>query len=82
MLRMLDLFPRVRGSASSVQSFIGLMTSSVVMGALVPLLQHSLFRLAAASFVGSLMALWLWTRACRLGSVDQIHDDAVGPPEL
>ena len=82
MLRMLDLFPRVRGSASSVQSFIGLMMSSVVMGAAVPLLQHTLFRLAAASFVGALAALWLWTRACRLGSVDQIHGDAVGPPEL
>jgi DHA1 family bicyclomycin/chloramphenicol resistance-like MFS transporter len=82
MLRMLDLFPHVRGSASSVQSFIGLMTSSVMMGAVVPLLQHSLARLTAASFVGSLLALFLWTRACHLGSVDQIHDDAVGPPEL
>lgn len=82
MLRMLDLFPHVRGSASSVQSFFGLMTSSVVMGALVPLLQQRLLSLAAAALVGSLTSFWLWRRACRLGSVDQIHDDAVGPPEL
>lgn len=82
MLRMLDLFPRVRGSASSVQSFIGLMMSSVVMGAVVPVLQETLFSLAAASFVGSLTAFWFATRASRLGSVDQVHDDAVGPPEL
>ena len=59
-LRMLDLFPRARGSAASVQSFVSIMISAAVFGELVPLLNGSLLTLAVGSFVTALLAFGLW----------------------
>ena len=59
-LRMLDLFPHNRGSASSVQSFISLVLTSLVFGLLVPALDRSLLALASAAFVCALIAFSLW----------------------
>ncbi len=64
-LRMLDLFPRARGSAASVQSFVSILISAAVFGELVPLLNGSLLRLAVGSFVAALLAFGLW-RCARL----------------
>ncbi len=59
-LRMLDLFPRARGSAASVQSFVSILISAFVFGELVPLLNGSLLTLAVGSFVTALLAFGLW----------------------
>jgi len=63
-LRMLDLYPRSRGSAASVQSFISIMISAAVFGELVPVLSGSLRTLAFGSFLAALIAfaLWRWAR--------------------
>lgn len=62
-LRMLDLFPRARGAAASVQSFVSILISAMVFGQLSPLLSSSLLRLAVGSFVAALFAFALWRRA-------------------
>jgi MFS transporter, DHA1 family, multidrug resistance protein len=63
-LRMLDLFPRARGSAASVQSCVSIMISAAVFGQLVPLLSGSLVILSAGSCLGAVIAfaLWRWAR--------------------
>ena len=62
-LRMLDLFPRARGAAASVQSFVQILISAMVFGQLSPLLSGSLLRLAVGSLVAALFAFALWRRA-------------------
>jgi MFS transporter, DHA1 family, multidrug resistance protein len=62
-LRMLDLFPRARGAAASVQSFISILISAMVFGQLAPVLSGSLLRLAVGSFAMALFAFALWRRA-------------------
>ena len=59
-LSMLDLFPRTRGAAASVQSFISILISALVFGQLAPLLSGSLLRLSAGSFIGALIGFGLW----------------------
>lgn len=55
-LRMLDLFPHARGSAVSVQSFVTILISSIVMGFVVPALHGSLLLLAIGSCAASVLA--------------------------
>jgi DHA1 family bicyclomycin/chloramphenicol resistance-like MFS transporter len=62
-LRMLDLFPRARGSAASVQSCVSIMISAAVFGQLVPLLSGSLLTLSLGSCVGAVIAFGLWRLA-------------------
>lgn len=59
-LAMLDLFPNSRGSASSVQNFIGLMGNTIISGLVAPLLGFSLTSLAAGglALVGTASLLW------------------------
>ena len=59
-LRVLDLFPNVRGTVASAHSFFNLMMSSLMMGVLAPWLSQSMQRLASASFAVSLAGLLLW----------------------
>ena len=59
-VRMLDLFPDVRGSAASVQSFAALLFSCAAIGVLAPLLQGSLVALGVASMLAALTSLALW----------------------
>jgi len=60
-LRMLDLFPRSRGSAASVQSCVMLLTGSVCIGVAVPALAGALWHLAAGSFGATLLAFGMWS---------------------
>ena len=62
-LRMLDLYPRARGSAASVQSCISIAMAAVVFGFLSPVLSGSMLTLAAGSFCSALVALGLWRMA-------------------
>jgi DHA1 family bicyclomycin/chloramphenicol resistance-like MFS transporter len=66
-LKMLDLFPDLRGSASSMQSFVSLLLSSVMIGVLAPLAQSSLLWLSLGSVVAIAVALALW-RSARAGA--------------
>lgn len=81
-LRMLDLFPDARGSAASVQSFLALMISSLMMGVAVPVLNDSLARLAAGAFGAASLAFVLWWAEQRIQPIGAVHEDAVSPPEL
>jgi len=61
-LAVLDMYPRQRGSASSLQAFTGLVLNTLVAGVLSPLVSHALSTLALAA--GIFMALgwgfWRW----------------------
>jgi DHA1 family bicyclomycin/chloramphenicol resistance-like MFS transporter len=60
-LRILDMYPRQRGSASSMQAFSVLVINTVVAGVLSPLLSGSGLNLAlgAAAFIAAGWVLWL-----------------------
>ena len=62
-LRMLDLFPRARGSAASVQSSISIVISAIVFGALAPLASGSMLTLSEASLCAALLGFALWRAA-------------------
>ncbi|MFN7184678.1 MAG: Bcr/CflA family drug resistance efflux transporter, partial [Thermomonas haemolytica] len=59
---ILDLFPRQRGSASSLQAFFGLLVNAVIAGVLSPLVSASGLHLAlgAAAFVLVGWLFWRW----------------------
>ena len=59
-LRMLDLFPRARGSAASVQSCVSIAISALVFGLIAPVLSGSMLALAEGSFCSALVAFGLW----------------------
>jgi len=62
-LRMLDLFPKARGSAASVQSCISIVISAVVFGFLAPLASGSMLNLAETSLCAALVGFALWRSA-------------------
>ncbi len=64
-LAMLDLFPRHRGAAASVQGFLSLMVGALNAGVLAPLLGRSLVTMAAGSLVLFVAAWALWTSHLR-----------------
>jgi len=60
-LAVLDMYPRQRGSASSLQAFTGLVLNTLVAGVLSPIISHGLSALALAAVI--FMALgWLFWR--------------------
>ena len=61
-LAILDLYPRARGAASSMQAFFGLLGNALVAGAISPMLSHSGLALAigAAAFSVVGWAIWRW----------------------
>ncbi len=61
-LAILDMYPRQRGAASSLQSFTSLMLQSVVAGVISPLISHDRHWLAfaAAGFTLIGFLLWYW----------------------
>lgn len=66
-LAILDMYPRQRGAASSLQAFTSLVLNAVVAGVLSPLLSDRAMALAvgAAVFVGTGWLFWRWEqRAC------------------
>jgi DHA1 family bicyclomycin/chloramphenicol resistance-like MFS transporter len=61
-LAILDMYPRQRGSASSLQAFTGLVFNALIAGVLSPLLSHDAMHLAIGAalcaFAG--WAFWRW----------------------
>jgi DHA1 family bicyclomycin/chloramphenicol resistance-like MFS transporter len=76
-LAILDLYPNVRGSASSMQAFIGLLSNSLIAGVLSPLLSDKPIKLAigAACFTAVAWGTWRWYLA-HAGRVPEVPEDA------
>ena len=64
-LRMLDLFPDVRGAAASVQSCVMLGIGAIFIGLVVPQLSHSMLALALGSLIASFTGFAIWRLAWR-----------------
>jgi MFS transporter, DHA1 family, multidrug resistance protein len=64
-LRMLDLFPDVRGAAASVQSCVMLGVGAIFIGGIVPQLSHSMVALAAGSLIAAFIGFVIWRLAWR-----------------
>ena len=64
-LRMLDMFPHVRGSAASVQSCVMLGVGALFLGAIVPAISHSMVLLALASLVSAFIGFLIWRSVWR-----------------
>jgi len=61
-IAILDMYPDQRGSASSMQAFVGLLSNALIAGMLSPAISHNGLYLALAAGAFSLVAycLWLW----------------------
>jgi DHA1 family bicyclomycin/chloramphenicol resistance-like MFS transporter len=59
-LAILDMYPRQRGAASSLQAFTGLILNAVVAGVLSPLLSHHGLHLALAAGAFTLLGWLFW----------------------
>jgi len=61
-LAVLDMYPRQRGSASSLQAFTGLVLNTLVAGVLSPFVSHGLtgLTLAAVIFMALGWLFWRW----------------------
>ncbi|MFZ5635234.1 MAG: multidrug effflux MFS transporter [Pseudomonadota bacterium] len=82
-LAILDMYPRQRGAASSMQAFTSLIVQAGVAGVISPMLSHYPLRLAlgAACFTLVGFLLWWWeVSRTRLPPEPQIV--ASGPPAL
>lgn len=64
---VLDLFPHIRGTVASCQSFTMTLLSAAVAGLVAPMLDHSMPALAAGQFGLALTGLLLWRIAVSLG---------------
>lgn len=71
-LEMIDMHPKTRGAAASVQSFIALGVGALVMGMVAPMLKGDLKLLAWISLIGGVAAWLAWRAGSRLR-------DAAGP---
>jgi DHA1 family bicyclomycin/chloramphenicol resistance-like MFS transporter len=60
MLAM-DLFPHIRGTVASCQSFAQTLLGALVAGVIAPFLSHSVLWLAGGQLACVLISLALWT---------------------
>jgi MFS transporter, DHA1 family, multidrug resistance protein len=66
VLRMLDLFPEVRGSAASVQTCVMLALGAFCMGAVVPAINGSLLSISIGALTVSVLSWIFWRLARRV----------------
>ncbi|UVW28446.1 multidrug effflux MFS transporter [Massilia sp. H6] len=64
-LLALDLFPHIRGTVASCQSFMTTLMGAIVAGLVAPALSHSVFSLALGQAGFALVALTFWVTARR-----------------
>jgi DHA1 family bicyclomycin/chloramphenicol resistance-like MFS transporter len=66
-LLALDLFPHIRGTVASCQSFVSTLLGAIVAGVISPALSHSVLALALgqAGFALAALACWLVSRHYR-----------------
>lgn len=73
-LLVLDLFPHIRGTVASCQSFTMTMLSALVAGVIAPLLSHSVLWLASGQFAFALIALVLWRIGRKVGKLQRAFE--------
>ena len=61
----LDLFPHIRGTVASCQSFVSTLLGAVVAGVISPILSHSVLTLALGQAGFALLSLTCWLTARR-----------------
>jgi DHA1 family bicyclomycin/chloramphenicol resistance-like MFS transporter len=61
-IAILDMYPHKRGTASSMQAFVGLLSNALIAGLLSPMLSDHPMHLAlgAAAFTAVAYAMWRW----------------------
>ena len=61
-IAILDMYPTMRGTASSMQAFVGLLSNALIAGLLSPALSDSPLHLAlgAAAFSAVAWGMWRW----------------------
>ncbi len=76
-LKVLDLFPTIRGIVASCQSFTQTLLGALVAGAIAPMISHSPVALALGqlTFTGISVCLWL---SCRRQWRKDMRKDAMG----
>jgi DHA1 family bicyclomycin/chloramphenicol resistance-like MFS transporter len=67
-LAILDMYPRQRGSASSLQAFTGLVCNALVAGVLSPLLSGNPLHLAIGAGLFTLAGWAFWRRELHAGT--------------
>lgn len=67
-LLVMDIFPEIRGTMASCQSFTQTMLAAVVAGVVAPLLVHSVLWLALGQLACALIGLLLWLGGRRFRS--------------
>ena len=68
----LEMFPKVRGLASSLQSFVFLVIFALISGFFSPFLFASAFRLALGAAIGLSLSLLLWQLGSRPRRVEPV----------
>ena len=81
-LAILDMYPRQRGSASSLQALTSLLSNAVVAGVLSPRLSHEPLHLAlgAACFTLTGWLFWRWEMRAGKSVPQAAHDAAALEP--
>lgn len=82
-LAILDMYPRQRGAASSLQAFTSLVLNAVVAGVLSPMLSDHALSLAvgAAVFVAVGWTFWQWERRVCANTVEAPMPAPAAVPE-
>ena len=80
-IAILDMYPDQRGSASSMQAFVGLLSNALIAGVLSPMLSNSALHLAlgAAGFSAAGFLVWRW---CLAHSVRRVPDPVASAAAL
>ena len=83
-LVILDMYPQMRGTASSMQAFVGLLSNALIAGVLSPMLSDKPMHLALGAAAFSLVAylLWRWYLAhCERLPATSAHPASLEPTE-
>ncbi|GAA4034081.1 multidrug effflux MFS transporter [Actimicrobium antarcticum] len=72
VMKTLDLFPKVRGLAASLQNFVQMLIFAIVSGFVAPLVFDSAFKLAAGLAVGLVASVIFWRLAAQAQPVARL----------
>ena len=61
-IALLDLYPIIRGTASSMQAFVSLMANAIIAGVLAPLVSKNPTHMAAIAFGFVAISYFFWWR--------------------
>ncbi|WP_133477445.1 multidrug effflux MFS transporter [Cognatilysobacter segetis] len=79
-LAILDMYPRQRGSASSLQAFTSLVMNALIAGALSPLISHDARWLAFAAAAMTLVAFAFWRWEAGSAQCESLRSDGADLP--